>query len=152
MVQIGEQAPEFELTSDKGDNVKLSDFRGHKVVVYFYPAAGTTGCTQQACALRDVYPQIEAKDAVVVGISPDEPEKLVKFREKHDLPFVLLSDPDHEVAKAYGAWGAKQVLGKTIEGLIRSHFVVDEDGRLTDAEVKVKPLSTADLALKVIQV
>ncbi len=152
MVQVGEKAPEFELTSDKGESVKLSDFKGHKVVLYFYPAADTPGCTQQACALRDVYPQIEAKDAVVVGISPDDPEKLVKFREKHDLPFVLLSDPDHEVAEAYGAWGEKQTFGTTRMGLIRSHFVIDEAGRLADAEVKVKPLSTADLALKVIEV
>ena len=152
MVETGDKAPGFELTSDKGESVKLSDFRGHKVVLYFYPAAGTPGCTQQACALRDVYPQIEAKDAVVIGISPDEPEKLVKFREKYDLPFVLLSDPDHEVADAFGAWGEKTSFGKTRMGLIRSHFVVDEEGRLTDAEVKVKPLSTADLALKVIEV
>ena len=152
MVQVGEKAPEFELTSDKGESVKLSDFKGHKVVLYFYPAADTPGCTQQACALRDVYPQIEAKDAVVVGISPDDPEKLVKFREKHDLPFVLLSDPDHEVAEAYGAWGEKQAFGTSRMGLIRSHFVIDEAGRLADAEVKVKPLSTADLALKVIEV
>lgn len=150
MVEVGEQAPQFELTSDKGETVKLSDFQGRKVVLYFYPKADTPGCTTQACALRDAYPQIEAKDAVVIGVSPDEPKALAKFREKHNLPFILLSDPDHAVAEAYGAWGEKTMYGKKYEGLIRSHFGIDADGRLSEAQVQVKPLSTADLALKVI--
>ncbi len=150
MVEVGEQAPQFELTSDKGETVKLSDFQGRKVVLYFYPKADTPGCTTQACALRDAYPQIEAKDAVVIGVSPDEPKALAKFREKHSLPFILLSDPDHAVAEAYGAWGEKTMYGKKYEGLIRSHFGIDADGRLSEAQVQVKPLSTADLALKVI--
>lgn len=150
MVEVGEQAPQFELTSDKGETVKLSDFQGRKVVLYFYPKADTPGCTTQACALRDAYPQIEAKDAVVIGVSPDEPKALAKFREKHSLPFILLSDPDHTVAEAYGAWGEKTMYGKKYEGLIRSHFGIDADGRLSEAQVQVKPLSTADLALKVI--
>jgi len=150
MVEVGEQAPQFELTSDKGETVKLSDFQGRKVVLYFYPKADTPGCTTQACALRDAYPQIEAKDAVVIGVSPDEPKALAKFREKHSLPFILLSDPDHAVAEAYGAWGEKTMYGKKYEGLIRSHFGIDADGRLSEAEVQVKPLSTADLALKLI--
>ncbi len=150
MAQIGEQAPEFELLSDKEEPVRLSDFRGHKVVLYFYPKADTPGCTKQACALRDAYPQIEAEDAVVIGISPDAPKALVKFREKYGLPFMLLSDPNHEVAEAYGAWGEKQMYGKTYEGLIRSHFAIDEKGRFSDAQVNVKPLSTADLALKIV--
>jgi len=131
--------------------VRLSDFRGQKVVLYFYPKADTPGCTQQACAVRDVYPQIEAQNAVVIGISPDEPAALVKFREKHGLPFLLLSDPDHKVAEAYSAWGEKQMYGKTYEGILRSHFAVDEAGRLTEAELKVKPLTTADLALKILK-
>jgi thioredoxin-dependent peroxiredoxin len=152
MVQVGEQAPEFELLSDTGETVSLSDFRGHKVVLYFYPKADTPGCTKQACALRDAYPQIEAQDAVVIGISPDAPTALVKFREKYGLPFVLLSDPEHKVAEAYGAWGEKQMYGKTYEGLIRSHFALDEEGRFSDASVNVKPLSTADLALKIVAV
>jgi thioredoxin-dependent peroxiredoxin len=152
MVQVGDQAPEFELTSDKGETVRLSDFRGHKVVLYFYPKADTAGCTKQACALRDAYPQIEAKDAVVIGISPDPPADLIKFREKYGLPFVLLSDPEHEVAEAYGAWGEKKMYGKSYQGLIRSHFALDEEGRFSDATVNVKPLSTADLALKIVAV
>jgi peroxiredoxin Q/BCP len=152
MVETGEKAPNFELTSDQGENVSLSDFQGQRVVLYFYPKADTPGCTKQACALRDAYPQIEAKDAVVIGISPDKPEALRKFRDKYDLPFILLSDPDHEVAEAYGAWGEKKMYGKTYEGIIRSHFVIDEEGELSEADIKVKPLSTADVALKVIEV
>lgn len=150
MVEVGEQAPQFELTSDEGQTVKLSDFRGRKVVLYFYPRADTPGCTTQACALRDAYPQIEAQNAVVIGVSPDKPKALAKFREKYNLPFTLLSDPDHTVAEAYGAWGEKTAYGKMYKGLIRSHFGIDADGRLSEAEVQVKPLSTADLALKLI--
>lgn len=152
MVTEGEKAPEFELTADTGETVSLSDFRGQKVILYFYPKADTPGCTKQACALRDAYPQIEANDAVVIGISPDEPEKLVKFREKYDLPFLLLSDSDHSVAEAYGAWGEKSMYGKTYEGIIRSHFAIDSEGNLTEADIKVKPLSTADLALKILEI
>jgi peroxiredoxin Q/BCP len=150
MVEIGTRAPEFELLSDTGETVRLSDMHGHKVIIYFYPKADTPGCTKQACALRDAYPQIEAGDAKVIGISPDLPAKLAKFREKYDLPFTLLSDPDHSVAEAYGAWGEKKMYGKTYYGIIRSHFAVDEAGNFTEADIKVKPLSTADLALKLV--
>jgi peroxiredoxin Q/BCP len=152
MVEVEEKAPGFELVSDTGERVKLSDFHGQKVVLYFYPKADTPGCTKQACALRDAYPKIEAGDAVVIGISPDDPEDLQKFREKYDLPFLLLSDPDHEVAEAYGAWGEKKMYGKTYEGIIRSHFVIDEEGDIAEADLKVKPLSTADMAVKLIEV
>ena len=151
MVTVGDFAPNFTLRSDSDQVVSLSDFRGKPVVLYFYPKADTPGCTKQACAIRDAYPQIEAQDAVVIGISPDEPGKLVKFREKYDLPFVLLSDPDHAVAEAYGAWGEKKNYGKTYFGIIRSHFAVDAEGRLAEAKLKVKPLTTADLALKLVE-
>jgi len=150
MVEIGSPAPEFELLSDAEETVRLSSLRGHKVVIYFYPKADTPGCTKQACALRDAYPQIEEKDAQVIGISPDLPKKLVKFREKYNLPFVLLSDPDHAVAEAYGAWGEKKMYGKTYYGITRSHFAIDEEGVLTEVGIKVKPLSTADLAIKLL--
>ncbi len=150
MVQEGQQASGFTLTSDKGEEVSLSDFQGQRVILYFYPKADTPGCTKQACALRDAYPQIESGNAVVIGISPDEPDKLVKFREKYDLPFILLSDPDHEVAEAYGAWGEKKMYGKTYEGIIRSHFAIDEEGRIDEAKIKVRPLTTADLAVKLV--
>jgi len=147
MLETGTIAPDFTLTSDDGKEVSLSHFRGKKVALYFYPKADTPGCTQQACAIRDVYPSIEQADAVVIGISPDPPKALVKFREKHNLPFILLSDPDHKVAEAYGAWGEKKMYGKTYEGIIRSHFAIDEEGRLMAFELKVKPLTTADFLL-----
>jgi thioredoxin-dependent peroxiredoxin len=151
MVEIGEKAPGFKLLSDTGETVSLSDFEGQKVVVYFYPKAGTSGCTAQACALRDAYPQIAARDGAVIGISPDDPEALTKFRKEHDLPFILLSDPDHEVAEAYGAWGEKMRDGKSYMGIIRSHFVVDEAGRIIEAGHNVQPVSTADVAVKLIE-
>jgi len=150
MLKPGDPAPDFTLTADDGREVSLSDFRGRRVVIYFYPKANTPGCTRQACAVRDVYPQIEEKGAIVIGISPDPPERSVKFRQKHNLPFILLSDPDHKVARAYGAWGPKKMFGKTYEGIIRSHFAIGEDGRLVEANLKVKPEKTADLALKFI--
>lgn len=151
MVEVGDLAPDFVLRSDGSEEVRLSDYRGQRVVLYFYPKADTPGCTKQACAIRDVYPRIEAGGAVVLGISPDEPPALVKFREKYELPFTLLSDPDHHVAEACGAWGEKRMSGKTYWGIVRSHFVVDTEGRLTDAELKVSPLTTADLALTLVE-
>ena len=150
MLETGMTAPDFTLFSDSGQQLSLSDLRGKRVVIYFYPKADTTGCTKQACAVRDIYTEIDAKGAVVIGISPDEPQDLAKFRAKYDLPFILLSDPDHQVAEAYGAWGEKKMYGKTYEGIIRSHFAVDEEGKLIEQEIKVKPLTTADLALKLL--
>jgi len=146
MLEIGTIAPDFTLTSDDGKEMSPSDFRGKKVVLYFYPKANTSGCTKQACAIRDVYPSVE-EDAVVIGISPDPLKALVKFRDKHNLPFMLLSDPDHKVAEAYGAWGEKKMYGKAYQGIIRSHFAVDEEGRLMDLKIKVKPLTTAGFLL-----
>ena len=151
MVEIGDVAPDFTLQADDGTEVSLSGFRGKKVALYFYPKADTPGCTRQACAIRDVYPKIEEEDVVVIGVSPDPPERLVKFRQKHNLPFILLSDPDHQVAEAYGAWGEKKMYGKTYEGIIRSHFAIDEQGRLIEFKFKVKPEKTADLALRLVQ-
>jgi peroxiredoxin Q/BCP len=147
MLEKGAIAPDFALTSDDGREVSLSGFHGKKTILYFYPKAGTPGCTTQACAIRDVYPSIEGKDVVVIGISPDSPEALVKFREKHNLPFILLSDPDHEVAEAYGTWGEKKAFGKTSQGIIRSHFAIDEEGRLVDYKLRIKPETTADFLL-----
>ncbi len=150
MLETGQPAPLFTLTAHDGSQVSLADFRGKKVVLYFYPKADTPGCTTQACAIRDHWGQIEAGNAVVIGISPDEPAALVKFREKYNLPFVLLSDPDHTVAQAYGAWGEKKMYGKSYEGIIRSHFGIDENGNLIDISISVKPETTADLALKLV--
>lgn len=152
MNKIGELAPDFELLSDAEEKVKLSDFRGHNVILYFYPKADTPGCTKQACALRDVYPQIVAGDAIVIGVSPDSPSALVNFREKYSLPFHLLSDPEHKVAEMYGAWGEKKMYGKTYEGIIRSHFAIDPEGHFKEVKLKAQPLTTADMALKIVEV
>jgi len=151
MLKIGEAAPAFTLVDDYGKTVNLSDFHGRKIVIYFYPKANTPGCTKQACAIRDVFPKIEDKDVVVIGISPDKPASLVKSREKYELPFILLSDPDHEVAEAYGAWGEKKMMGKTFHGILRSHFAIDEQGQLMEFTHKVKPEKTADLAIKLVR-
>ncbi len=146
MLKVGDAAPDFELTSDKGEEVRLEDFSGRRVLLYFYPKADTPGCTKQACALRDIHPDVAEKDIVVVGISPDTPEALARFRAKYDLPFALLSDPDHAVAEAYGAWGERKLYGRSFMGILRSHVAIDEDGRISDYQLKVKPLSTAELA------
>jgi len=139
MLNTGDQAPDFTLVSDEETTVQLSDFRGQKVVLFFYPKADTPGCTTQACGFRDNYPLIEGNGAVVLGISPDSPAKLAKWRVKMGFPYNLLSDPDHAVADAYGVWGEKKMYGKTYEGILRSHFVIDEEGRLADVQFKVSP-------------
>jgi len=138
-LQVGESAPDFELSSDTGQTVKLSDFRSKRVVVYFYPRDDTTGCTKQACGFRDNYPQIEEQNAVVLGISPDGVKSHQKFKAKYNLPFVLLADGDHAVAEAYGVWQEKTLSGRKYMGVARSHFVIDEKGRLADVQIKVSP-------------
>ena len=134
----GDKAPTFALTDDAGKSVKLSDFKGRRVIVYFYPAAMTPGCTKQACDFRDNLASLQAAGFAVVGISPDRPEKLAKFREHDGLTFPLLSDPDKKVMTAYGAYGEKKLYGKTVVGVIRSTFVVDAAGRIELAQYGVK--------------
>jgi peroxiredoxin Q/BCP len=144
---VGELAPDFELPDENGQRHKLSDFRGRRVVLYFYPADDTTGCTKQACGFRDAYPNIEEQNAVVIGISPDGAESHRKFKTKYNLPFVLLSDVDHKVLKRYGIWGEKSTFGHKSIGVIRSHFVIDETGRVADAQVKVRATDSVEKAL-----
>lgn len=139
MVKEGDLAPDFTLPSDQDEQVTLSSFRGKKVVVYFYPKDDTPGCTKEACSFRDANSLFMAKGAVVIGISPDDATSHQRFRAKHGLPFHLLSDTDHQVAEAYGAWGEKKMYGRTYEGIIRSTFVVGEDGKVIKAFPKVKP-------------
>jgi peroxiredoxin Q/BCP len=134
----GDEAPDFTLNDADGNSVTLSSLRGQRVVVYFYPAAMTPGCTKQACDFRDSQADLAAADTTVLGISPDKPEKLARFREKEGLNFTLLSDPDRKVLEAYGAYGEKKLYGKTIVGVIRSTFVVGPDGRLEQAQYAVK--------------
>jgi thioredoxin-dependent peroxiredoxin len=134
----GDTAPEFTLTDDTGAEVGLSDFLGRKVIVYFYPAAMTPGCTKQACDFTDTLDSFKAEGYEVIGISPDKPEKLAKFRERDHLAITLLSDPDKRVMQEYGAFGEKKLYGKVVEGVIRSTVVVDEDGKVFLAQYNVK--------------
>ncbi|NJP07116.1 MAG: thioredoxin-dependent thiol peroxidase [Chloroflexaceae bacterium] len=150
-LEVGQSAPDFELPGDHGDMVKLSDFRGKQVILYFYPKDDTSGCTTQACGFRDTYTDIEAHNAVVIGISPDGVESHQAFKTKHRLPFHLLVDADHAVAETYGVWGEKKMYGKSYMGIIRSHFIIGEDGTLLDVQVKVSPADSIKRALKALQ-
>ncbi len=149
-LHVGDPAPDFELPSDGGQTVKLSDLRGKRVVLYFYPKDDTPGCTTQACGFRDAYPQIEEQNAVVLGISPDGVKSHQKFKTKYNLPFMLLADEDHAVAEAYGVWGKKTMAGREYMGIIRSHFVVDANGKLADAQVEVSPTDSVQRAMQFI--
>jgi peroxiredoxin Q/BCP len=137
-VEPGEQAPAFSLPDDAGSTVSLDDFAGRKVIVYFYPAAMTPGCTKQACDFSESLDSLKKDGYEVVGISKDKPAKLAKFRERDHLTIPLLSDEDLSVHHAYGAWGEKKLYGKTVEGVIRSTFVVDEEGKVSHAFYNVK--------------
>jgi peroxiredoxin Q/BCP len=141
-LKSGDRAPAFTLTDQKAKLVKLGDYKGKRVVVYFYPKADTPGCTTQSCALRDAEPDLRKLKARVVGISPDPPEKQAKFDEKYGLGFPLLADTDHEVAKKWGVWGQKTLYGRKFMGIIRSAFVVDEKGKIAAAFYKVSPKDT----------
>jgi peroxiredoxin Q/BCP len=144
---VGEFAPDFELPDEAGKPHKLSDYRGRRVVLYFYPKDDTSGCTKQACGFRDAYPTIEEQKAVVIGISPDGAASHQKFKTKYNLPFVLLSDPEHTVLNLYGVWGEKSLYGRKFMGVIRSHFVIDAAGRVADAQVKVSATDSVGKAL-----
>lgn len=146
----GDAAPDFDLEDQDGNRVKLSDYKGKKLVVYFYPKADTPGCTKQACSVRDARSDLSKSGLTVVGISPDKPEKQKKFEEKYDLNFPLLSDTDHAVAEAYGAWGEKSMYGKKYEGIIRSSFLIDENGKVAGTWYNVKPLDTVPKAMEAI--
>ena len=144
MVEAGQPAPEFTLKSDSGTDVSLSDLRGRPVVLYFYPKDDTPGCTAQACGIRDAWGEFERTGAVVLGVSPDGPQKHVRFREKYGLPFTLLADEDHAVSEAYGVWVQKSFAGKKYMGVERSTFVIAPDGTLTRVMRRVKPDTHAD--------
>lgn len=135
----GDRAPDFTLPDAAGNAVRLSDFRGRKVVLYFYPKDDTPGCTAEACGFRDTHDRIGSKNAVVVGVSPDPAESHRRFAETFGLPFLLLSDPDHAVAERYGAWGEKTLHGKTAMGILRSTFLIDEEGRIARVFRQVLP-------------
>ena len=147
MVEEGKPAPDFELKSDSGETVRLSDFRGKPVVVYFYPKDDTPGCTAQACGIRDNFDAFGKRGAVVLGISPDDESSHVKFKEKYGLPFTLLADPDHEVSERYGVWGERKLYGKTYMGVERSTFLVDSEGNVSHVMRRVKPDTHVDQVL-----
>jgi peroxiredoxin Q/BCP len=147
MIEEGQEAPGFELTSDTGERVSLSQFRGKPVVLYFYPKDDTPGCTAQACGIRNSYEDFTEQGAVVLGVSPDDESSHVKFKQKYGLPFTLLADPDHEVADQYGVWGERKYMGKTYWGVERSTFLIDEEGRIAKIMRRVKPDTHADQVL-----
>lgn len=150
-LQVGDLAPEFETTTDHGNSFRLSDLRGKRIVLFFYPKDDTPGCTTQACGFRDAYPQIEEKNAVVLGVSPDGVKSHQKFKTKYDLPFVLLTDEEHKLAEAYGVWNEKSMYGNTYMGITRSHFIIDEEGRLVDVQIKISPTDSVEKALAAIR-
>jgi peroxiredoxin Q/BCP len=144
MVEQGAPAPGFTLTSDSGESLTLSQFRGSPVVLYFYPRDDTPGCTKQACGIRDTWGEFERRGAVVLGISADSATRHAKFKAKYGLPFTLLADEDHAVAEAYGTWVEKSMLGKKYMGIERSTFVIDGDGNVAKVMRRVKPDTHAD--------
>ena len=148
MVEEGKPAPDFELRADDGRTVKLSDFRGRPVVLYFYPRDDTPGCTKEACAFRDSYDAYLARDAVILGVSRDGEESHRKFKQKYDLPFTLLSDPAHEVAEAYGVWAEKSMYGRKSMGIVRSTFVIAADGTIAKAMRGIKVPGHSDKVLE----
>jgi peroxiredoxin Q/BCP len=150
VIEEGTPAPDFALRSDTGETIRLSELRGKPVVLYFYPKDDTTGCTTQACGIRDAYAEFEQAGAVVLGVSPDDEASHVKFKEKYDLPFTLLVDTDHEVADLYGVWGEKKYMGRTYLGVSRSTFVIAEDGTVKRALHNVKPATHADDVLAIL--
>lgn len=146
MIDTGDQFPDFELQNQDGETVRAADLRGKKVVLFAYPKAATPGCTKQACGFRDRLPDLDG--ATVLGISPDPPAALKKWKEKEALPYDLLSDPDHELLERLGAWGEKSMYGRKYMGVIRSHWVLGEDGEVLDARVKVSPAKSVELATR----
>ncbi len=139
MIQAGEKAPDFALQNAKGEMVRLSDFAGKKLILYFYPKDNTPGCTRQACAFRDAFVDFESLNAVIVGVSKDSAASHQKFADKFDLPFVLLSDPERQAIQAYGVWQEKKLYGKVSMGVVRTTFVIDENGVVEKVFEKVKP-------------
>jgi peroxiredoxin Q/BCP len=151
MLTKGMKAPEITLRDEKGNEVTLSQFKGKKVVVYFYPKDDTPGCTTEACSFRDSFDALLAKGAVLIGISADSPESHARFKKKYSLPFYLLSDPEKEVIKAYGAWAEKKLYGKSFLGIIRSTFIIDEQGIISYVFPKVTPADHGEQVLQALE-
>lgn len=150
LLKTGAPAPEFTTVNQNEETVSLKDFRGKKVILYFYPKAMTPGCTTQACGLRDSRAELEKRNAIALGISPDAPKRLVKFIEKESLNFDLLSDEDHSIADKFGVWGLKKFMGREFDGIHRITFIIDEEGKLAHVMEKVKTKSHHDDVLAVL--
>lgn len=146
-LRAGDLAPDFEAMNDRNEVVRLSNFRGKRVILYFYPKDNTPGCTTQACGFRDSYSSISGKNAVVLGVSPDNARSHEKFKSKFDLPFSLLVDREHAISEAYGVWREKSMMGRRYMGVVRSHFVIDEQGQVADARYNVKAADSPTAAL-----
>ena len=139
-IKIGDKAPDFQTLNDQNQQISLSDYRGQRVVLYFYPKDETRGCTAQACGFRDEYPTFAEKNAIVLGVSPDDVESHASFKAHHELPFPLLVDPEHRIAETYGTWQERQRPdGEKFMGIARSHFVIDEQGNVVDVQYNVSP-------------
>jgi peroxiredoxin Q/BCP len=151
VVEEGKPAPDFELQSDSGETIRLSELRGKPVVLYFYPKDNTSGCTTQACGIRDAWSEFEGAGAVVLGVSPDGVASHRKFKGDYELPFTLLADPDHAAAEAYGVWAEKSRYGRTYMGIVRSTFVIGPDGNVVKIMRNVKPATHADDVLAVLE-
>jgi thioredoxin-dependent peroxiredoxin len=148
VIEEGKPAPDFELESDGGDTVRLSDLRGKPVVLYFYPKDDTPGCTTEACEFRDAYDRYRERGIEILGVSPDDVASHGKFKSKYELPFTLLADPDHRTAEAYGVWGERSSAGRTYMGINRSTFIIDEDGNVARAMLGIKPAGHAAAVLE----
>ncbi len=146
-LKVGDQAPDFDTVNEAGEKVSLKELRGKRVVLYFYPKDNTSGCTAQACAFRDSYALIENANAVVLGVSPDSAKSHQNFKSKFELPFPLLIDQDHAVAEKYDVWREKSMYGRKYMGILRSHFVIDEEGNLADVQYNVKATDSAPKAV-----
>jgi peroxiredoxin Q/BCP len=150
MPNPGQPFPDFELPNQDGNPVSLSDYRGRKLVLFAFPKANTPGCTTQACGFRDEFPRMEAANAAVLGVSPDPPKKLRAWKDAQDLPYDLLSDPEHTLLDTLGAWGERSMYGKKYMGVIRSHWVIAEDGTLLDEQIKVSPADSVARAVNTV--
>jgi peroxiredoxin Q/BCP len=150
MPKIGTTAPDFEIETDSGEKIRLSDLKGKRVVLYFYPRANTPGCTTQACGFRDDFELYEVKDAVILGVSPDTIRKQANFKKKNDLPFPLLADVDHKIAELFGVWQLKKFMGREFMGVVRTTFIIDKDGKISHVFEGVKPAAHSEEVLEVL--